>query len=259
MWRKLLLLVILCSLSAAWSKDNPTAPINWPAENPVLQFTVNKVVRTAEYGGQQNWVVEVAVKNLSPKRISEATFDLYLLDKQQVRIGTGWLQISNVGASETVKVSVNVATAGAPNSFSLAPKHLPPELGSLGPVKTISVTVYSVPAGATLSVDGKAVGSTPMAIKVATGTHTLNFVKEGYTPGNYPLVVHEDEISGGSVTYELGTSAHDTVELRDGSVLSGDLESMDATQVVIRIGGNDQKISRNLVKRMLLIEREQPK
>ena len=39
------------------------------------------------------------------------------------------------------------------------------------------------------------------------------------------------------MSYELGSSAHDTVELRDGSVINGDLESVSATELVIRIGG----------------------
>jgi len=44
-------------------------------------------------------------------------------------------------------------------------------------------------------------------------------------------------VSGGSVSYELGSAVHDTVELRDGSVLNGDVESISATEVVVRTGG----------------------
>jgi len=58
------------------------------------------------------------------------------------------------------------------------------------------------------------------------------------------------------VSYELGTSAHDTIELRDGSVLSGDLLSMDATQVQVRIGGNIHTYERNQIKRVLLTQRD---
>ena len=60
------------------------------------------------------------------------------------------------------------------------------------------------------------------------------------------------------MSYELGTSAHDTVELRDGSVLSGDVESVSPTEVVVRIGGTLQHLSRNQVKRIALIERDTP-
>jgi hypothetical protein len=49
---------------------------------------------------------------------------------------------------------------------------------------------------------------------------------------------------------------HDTVELRDGSVLNGDLESVSATEVVVRVGGSMQRLNRNQVKRILLVERD---
>jgi hypothetical protein len=91
---------------------------------------------------------------------------------------------------------------------------------------------------------------------VTPGKHILSFSKEGFNSGTFPLETTPDDVSGGSVSYELGASAHDTIELRDGSVLSGDVESMSATEVVVRIGGTDQRISRNQVKRIALIQRD---
>jgi hypothetical protein len=64
------------------------------------------------------------------------------------------------------------------------------------------------------------------------------------------------DASGGSVSYELGSAAHDTIELRDGSVLSGDLISINGMQVQVRIGGNTHAFDRNQVKRILLTERD---
>jgi hypothetical protein len=64
------------------------------------------------------------------------------------------------------------------------------------------------------------------------------------------------DTSGGSVSYELGTAAHDTVELRDGSILSGDLISISGMQIQLRIGGSTQTFDRNQVKRILLTERD---
>ena len=87
------------------------------------------------------------------------------------------------------------------------------------------------------------------------GKHVLAFSKEGFNSGTFPLEITPDDVSGGSVSYELGTSAHDTLELRDGSVLSGDVQSMSATEVVVRIGGTAQHLSRNQVKRIVLIQR----
>jgi hypothetical protein len=56
--------------------------------------------------------------------------------------------------------------------------------------------------------------------------------------------------------YELASAAHDTIEFRDGSVLAGDLVSVNGMQVLIRIGGNAETFDRNHVKRILLTERD---
>ncbi len=116
----------------------------------------------------------------------------------------------------------------------------------------------SVPQGADLKLDGIPAGTTPKIVQVAPGKHVLSFSKEGFNSGTFPLETTPDDVSGGSVSYELGTAAHDTVELRDGSVLSGDVESMSATEVLIRIGETVQHVARNQVKRIALIQREQP-
>jgi hypothetical protein len=86
----------------------------------------------------------------------------------------------------------------------------------------------------------------------------LEFNKEGFNAGRFPMEIASDDASGGSVSYELGASAHDTIELRDGTVLSGDLESVSATEVVIRVGGKDLSYDRNQVKRVLLVQRGEP-
>jgi PEGA domain len=252
----LFLWLFLCSLS--YAKDAfPT--LNWPADKPLLQFTISKINRVGTYQGQQTYILDLAVMNMSGKRISQASFTFYLFDKQQVRIGQGYIEIANVSANETVKMQVNAQAVGTPASFSVLAQHLPAELAGAAPPKLIALTVYSVPSGAKLSVDGKEVGVTPIAAQVTPGSHTLAFNKEGYNPGTFPMVVAPDQLSGGSVSFELGSAAHDTIELRDGSVINGDLQSIDATGVVIMVGGNPQKFDRNQVKRVLLIEREQPK
>jgi len=66
---------------------------------------------------------------------------------------------------------------------------------------------------------------------------------------------------GGSVTIELGGLSQDTIELRDGTVLTGDAISLTLTEVIIRVDGRDTKYDRNQVKRIALVERittEQP-
>jgi hypothetical protein len=60
------------------------------------------------------------------------------------------------------------------------------------------------------------------------------------------------------VSYELGASAFDSVELRDGSVLNGDLVSISGMDVEIRVGGAIQHIDRNKIKRVILVQRNAP-
>jgi hypothetical protein len=135
-------------------------------------------------------------------------------------------------------------------------RSLPADLQAYLPSKTISITVNSVPQGAEVKIDGTQAGTTPKVVQVTPGKHMLEFTKEGFNPGHFPLEVTSDDASGGSVSYELGTSAHDTVELRDGSVLSGDVESVSVTEVIVRIAGTLQHLNRKQVKRIALIERE---
>lgn len=99
-------------------------------------------------------------------------------------------------------------------------------------------------------------GFTPKIVQVTPGKHTLEFSREGFNSGHFPLEITPDDVSGGSVSYELGASAHDTIELRDGSVINGDVESLSATEVVVRIGGSVQRFNRNQVKRIGLVPRE---
>ena len=68
--------------------------------------------------------------------------------------------------------------------------------------------------------------------------------------------VTPDELPGGSITVELGGLSRDTVELRDGSVVLGDVVSLSMTQVVVRADGKDQTYDRNHIKKIMLVERE---
>lgn len=133
--------------------------------------------------------------------------------------------------------------SGTIATLELVPKSLPTELQSFLPLKTISITATSVPQGAEVQIDGTPSGTTPKITQVAPGKHILTFSSP-------------HAVSGGSVSYELGTASHDTIELRDGTVLTGDVDSMSATDLVVRVGGTLQNISRNQVKRIALIQRE---
>lgn len=241
------------------AKDQPAQVVTWPQTGtPIIRFSFGKFKEIGSVGNQRTYMIDTTAENLWQKAISNANFALYLYDKDKVRIGEGWVSLTNVGPGQTVKFQTTIGTSGSPVSLSLDVRSLPAELRPAAPPKAISITVNSVPQGAALKVDGSEVGSTPKMIQVGPGKHQLEFSKEGFNSGKFPLEIGPDDVSGGSVSFELGTSAHDTIELRDGSVLNGDLESMSASDIVVRVGGNMQRYSRNQVKRILLVERDTP-
>lgn len=243
----------------ALAKDSPGQTVMWPETGaPILRFTFGKFKEVGGLRSERSYVTETTAENLWTKPISEASFSLYLYDKNKTRIGEGYISLSNVGRGQMVKFQTAVNASGVPVSVSLMAKSLPQELGALAPSRRVSITVNSVPQGASLKVDGVDAGTTPKIAQLTLGKHILQFSKDGFSPGTFPLEIGSDDASGGSVSYELGTSAHDTIELRDGTVLSGDLLSVDAGEITVRIGGAAQHFDRNQVKRILLVERDRP-
>jgi hypothetical protein len=252
----LVLLSVLLALATASAKDQAVQTITWPDSGPpVLRFSFAKFKEVGGLGGERTYMTETTAENLWGKAISNASFSLYLFDKNKVRIGEGLINLSSVGAGESVKFQTTIASSGSPALVSLVAKYLPPELGPARPPRMVSITVNSVPQGAGLKVDGNEAGTTPKIVQLGTGKHSLEFTKEGFNPGRFPMEISSDDASGGSVSYELGASAHDTMELRDGTVVSGDLQSISATEVVIRTGGKDISYDRNQVKKVLLVQR----
>jgi hypothetical protein len=256
--KHLLWLLLLSSLSIS-AKEIPTT-IVWPSEqNPIVRFTFGKYVKLGSVGSQQSYSVDVTAENLWSKPLPGATFDAYFFSKDKVRIGNGYIMLTNVGLKEAVKFTLHFTATGAPPaSLKVVPVNLPKELGPAAPPKKIRVTIFTVPAGAKLRVDGQEAGVTPKQVELGIGKHMLTFSREGYHDGSFPMEVGPDDVSGGSINFELGALAHDTVEMRDGTTLTGDIESMDISSVVVRVGGNVQSIDRNRVNRILLVQREAP-
>jgi hypothetical protein len=245
-----LVLSLLIAVPAV-AKDTPLVVIDWPDGGPPqVRFTFGKFKPLPEMGNLHGYVMDTTAENLSPRRIGSARFKVYLFDKSKARIGEDVIALSNVGPGETVKFETTVSTSGNPVSVSLQ--------AILDSAKTVSMTVNSTPQGALLKVDGIEAGTTPRMITVGAGKHTLSFSKEGFSTGNFPLEISQNDVSGGSVSFELGASAMDSIELRDGSVLSGDLVSISGMDVEIRVGGSIQHIDRNKIKRVMLVERQTP-
>jgi hypothetical protein len=253
----LLLLLITGFAQVIFAKDPPAQVIDWPEKGaPVLRFTFGKFKEVGSVANERTYVIDTTAENLWSKQIPNANFALYLFDKNKVRIGEATITVSNVSPGETVKFETTIAASGAPVSLSVVARYVPKELGPAAPPKTISITVNTVPQGAAAKLDGAEVGTTPKIVQVTVGKHILEFGKEGFNSGTFPFEIGPDDTSGGSVSFELGTSAHDTIELRDGSVLSGDVISVSGTEVVVKVGGGNQSLDRNQVKRILFVQRQ---
>jgi hypothetical protein len=251
------LFVVSLLASIIYAKDTPLQVIVWPESGtPVLRFSFSKFKEVGGIGNEHTYVTDTMVENLWGKAISNANFSLYVFDKNKIRVGEGIINLSSVGVGQAIKFQTTIAVSGTPASVGLAAKYLPPELGPARPPRTVSLTVNSVPQGALLKVDAAEVGTTPKIVQLSIGKHMLEFNKEGFNAGRFPVEIGPDDTSGGSVSYELGASAHDTIELRDGTVLSGDLQSVSDVAVMIRVGGKELSYDRNQVKRIMLVERE---
>jgi hypothetical protein len=246
----LLCLFFALSLPLALAKTEPNLVMLWPPEKPALKLTFEKFRQVGNYVGQSTFVSETTVQNLTNKKIPRASFTVYLMDKNDVRIGDG-LQVSDLEAGQSAKIQFQASSVGIPVHLVLSAKK-----DMLSDVKTIPLKVISVPSGANLKVDGQVAGITPVIVRLTVGSHSLDLAKEGYAPGNTPLEVTSDELPGGSVTVELGGLSRDTVELRDGTILLGDVVSVSLTSVIVRVDGNEATCDRNRIKKIILVERE---
>jgi hypothetical protein len=240
-----------------FAKEQPSQIITWPETGTsVVRITFGRFKEIGSVGNEHTYIADTTAENLWDKRITAMGFTLHILDKNKVRIGDGYISLDDLAPKQSVKFTTTLSLAGRPDSIQLVPQQLPAELRPLAPPKMVSMTVNSVPQGALLKVDGTEVGTTPKMVQLGVGKHSLEFSKDGFNDGTFPVEIGADDVSGGSVSYELGTSAHDTIELRDGSVLNGDLESVHGMEIDVRVGGTVQHLDRNQVKRILLTQRE---
>jgi hypothetical protein len=255
-------LCILLALPVAWAKDKkdkeksqPPIEMFWPDQtNPTLKLTFEPFSQLATYNGQMSLGSHVLVENLSSKRIGQASFTVYLLDKDKVRVGNGMLSVSDLEGGQQARISFQVMSVGTPSTLSLVSRT--DASGAPVSLRTVPLKIVSVPAGAALKVDGQDAGITPVTVRLPIGEHTLSFSKEGYASGTTPVDIKPDEAPGGSITFELGGLSRDNVELRSGKVLQGDVMSVSLTSVVIRVDGQDQTLDRNLVAKIILVQRE---
>jgi PEGA domain len=225
----------------------------WPQDKPAIKLTFGKFQQISTLAGQGTFVCDVVVENLTDKVVPRASFTVYGNDKNSVRIGEGLLLLSDLNPQQRVKARLQFTSVGVPSSLTLSAKK---DMLAAPGAKTIPLRVLSVPPGAKLKVDGQDAGITPVMVRLTVGNHNLDLTKEGYAPGGTPLEITPDELPGGSITVELGGLSRDTIELRDGSVLLGEVLSMSLTSVVVSVDGKEQTLERNQVKKMILVEHQ---
>ncbi len=237
-----------------FAKTDPALTILWPNDDkPALKLTFGKFQQLYALGDQKTFVSDVVVQNMTDKPVPHVSFTVYLMDKSQVRIGDGILQVSDISPGQQVKLPFQVTAIGLPASLVLSAKK---DMLTAPKAKTVSLRIISVPPEASLKLDGQDAGMTPRVVNLTVGNHNLEFSKEGYATGSTPVEIAQDELPGGSISFELGGLSRDTVELRDGSVVLGDVVSMSMISVVVRVDGKDQTYDRNQIKKIMLVERQ---
>jgi hypothetical protein len=223
--RSLALLFLLLS-TVSFAKKSEMVMM-WPLDNPTLKLTFGAFRDMGSYAGQMTLVSDVTVQNLTTKVMPRASFNVSLLDKNDVRIGNGLLIVEDLNPGQSAKVQFQCTAVGQPAKLNIAARNS----------------------------GGVPIGTTPVTVRMVAGTHSLLLHKEGFADAKTPLDVNPDESPGGSITITLGGLANDTIELRDGSILTGDVLSMTLESVVINVQGAEQIFARNRIKKIFLVER----
>ena len=192
------------------AKDAPTQVINWPQTGSVVvRITLGKFKEISSVAGQHNYLIDTTAENLWSKKISHLGFNLYLYDKNKVRIGDGWITIENVPPGQSVKFQTTVHVSAHPYRSNWLLTRCPLNCNRSPRRK---------------SMDDRQLYSSRRS---AFG---------GWRRGwHHP---------------------YDRIELRDGTVLSGDLVAVSGMEVRVRVAGTIQSLDRNKEKRILLTERD---
>ncbi|MGP8140835.1 MAG: PEGA domain-containing protein [Terriglobales bacterium] len=241
--------LLLWAVANAFAADTV---LTWPAngKETMLRFTLGKLHQITSVSGQNDYLGEALAENLSTTAIPSASFYLYLLDKNGKRVGEGYLEVTNLAAGQRAKIPVTAHAMGSFASLELQPQHLPSD----EPMK-IKMHITSVPSGAILKLDSQEAGMTPEVLPIAPGKHVLEFSKEGYATASTAVEIAENALPG-SVEVELNPLTLDTVVLRDGTLLMGNLISVTGTGVNITVKGKPMNLARSRVARIVLGKRK---
>ncbi len=241
--------MLVCATAAAASDT----VLTWSSDgkDPILRFTIGKLQRVNSYSKQTDYVGDAVVENLGKKTMPFASFYVYLFDKNHKRIGEGYIEINNLGPGQQAKVPVSAhATMDAIASMELQPQNVPSDEPAKG-----KMILASTPPGASLKIDGQESGYTPQTLMLVAGKHVLEVSKEGYATANTPVDVAPGSLPA-SVSVELSPLTQDTLVLRDGTLMLGDISSVTMTAVTMNVKGKIKKFDRNQVARVIFVQRQ---
>src|SRR6202161_3065397 len=116
-------LFLICIVAvASHGKNEPAITISWPSEKPALKLNFEKFRQMSAYGGQNGFLSALAVQNFTDKQIPRASFNVYFMDKNRVRIGEGLLLVSDLEAGQSAKIQLQFNSVGIPASLTLSAK-----------------------------------------------------------------------------------------------------------------------------------------
>jgi len=126
----------MIAMSFLAAKEAPTQVINWPdTGSPVVRVTLGKFKEISFVVGRHNYVVDAMAENLWSRKISHLGFNLYLFDKNKVRIGDGWITLDNIVPGQAIKFQTTVHPLGTPVSVELAANFVPPRVAAACPAE----------------------------------------------------------------------------------------------------------------------------
>jgi hypothetical protein len=132
--------IVVLAVLAAFAKSEPPITMLWLPEKPARKLIFDKF-QQGGYAGQNTYVSDVTLQNLTDKQIPRAVFTVYFLDKNKVRIGQGTLKVADLNAGQAARMQFQFNSVGVPASLALSAKK-----DMLG-AKTIPLRVVSVPRG----------------------------------------------------------------------------------------------------------------
>src|SRR5215813_6857720 len=117
-------LLVIVTATLLFGKDEPGMVMFWPSQDsPTMKLSFGPFHSMGSYGGKITLLSDVTIQNLSSTAIPQASFSVYLLDKDRVRIGSGFLAANDLQPGQMAKVQFQCDSVGVPATVSLAAKN----------------------------------------------------------------------------------------------------------------------------------------